>query len=934
MALSLTSIGNYLFKRAQSKSSTNDTRQFFEETFDGRAPVIPAQIWAQADQIPLTAPSLADQVTSGVLKRYVQLSLTAVPGTTNAFQSDSLRNCVPFNFATDGSYNYQLFDSTGTAIPFGQGDWLVDPAVGTLTFYSAVPGNMPPKISFYQYVGTVGMVAINPQSLTFQQIATPPVAPASGYQTVFIGTDGKMKTIDSTGAIKALGGGAGGTGKNYLADLYDGSSVTGLNLFGSADASYAFDSSLNRVDLTGDAINYPSAAPFYTGQAVTYTAGTTAIGGLTTATIYYVVRISASVFGLALTQANANAKTLIDLTSQGAGTQTFAFAAAGGAGTGGGSTANLVIQQSQFPLRASGSQRIGKGAVSKLGAGVSFDFAPDAADTEGAKIMKVAFKYKHLSSLYQSGDLTVSLLDLTNNQIIPLDGNLVTPIPFAATTSVFQTLFYATPGTQYRLKFEVATANTNSWVFDFVDCELGLIGGSVPGAIVTEWVNGGVNLISAITTAPTKGTTTIDRCFYRRVGGDLEVRIEYVQTAAGAAGSGDYLWEIPNKLVADLTRASVFTAPATAIPINNALGTATVSTTSPAAGGSGVVALYDATRVRLLVTLTNANTTFRSVASDFANIGLSGVSMNATYRVPIAGWSAGASYSTTELVLKNQPFATTSATKTMVAQGNQALSGNSLTLPQGLYDLDVLIDGGNNGSSPAYLEFSVGLTASNGADSTAAVPFVTTLPGVTLFGNYFANNNPLNSMVLTNATLRTTIKLAQTTTIFAIAYVRATTPANARITAYFTANKRPEFSAFGVNGTNQLIEAKSGTQILFPVAANTWADLASIVVPPGEWDIDANYLEAGTASSAVANVYYLLIGTVAGNNSTGLIYGTNAAGAPNGVGTGIGWVAHPAVNRYNVVLTQTTTFYLKCMGVNSTAGTSINGYRISARRIR
>lgn len=205
MALSLTSIANYLFKKSQGKSSTNDARQFFEEPIDGRQAVFPAQVWTQADTIPTTAPALADQATSGVVKKYVQLQLSAVPGTTNAFQSTSLKDCIPFNFG-DGSYNYALFDSTGASIPFGQGDWIVDPSAGTVTFYGTVPGNMPPKITFFQYIGTKGLAVVTgpATSQAFTEQSSDPAAPASGTDLLYFKANGILYSINSAGVVRQL----------------------------------------------------------------------------------------------------------------------------------------------------------------------------------------------------------------------------------------------------------------------------------------------------------------------------------------------------------------------------------------------------------------------------------------------------------------------------------------------------------------------------------------------------------------------------------------------------------------------------------------------------------------------------------------------------------------------------------------------------------
>jgi flagellin len=67
-----------------------------------------------------------------------------------------------------------------------------------------------------------------------------------------------------------------------------------------------------------------SSHGLFTGDRVTYTAGTTAVGGLTTATNYYVIKVDDDTYKLAETQADAVAGNAIDVTSAGLGSQTFA----------------------------------------------------------------------------------------------------------------------------------------------------------------------------------------------------------------------------------------------------------------------------------------------------------------------------------------------------------------------------------------------------------------------------------------------------------------------------------------------------------------------------------------------------------------------------------------------------------------------------------
>jgi hypothetical protein len=99
---------------------------------------------------------LTDGQVSGVVQRCLNRSTTPVPGTSNAFYLAELKDAIPFNFG-NGGYNFTLTDSIGAPIPFGQGDWVVDTDAGVLTFYSTIPANRPPKISFFRYVGLKGI---------------------------------------------------------------------------------------------------------------------------------------------------------------------------------------------------------------------------------------------------------------------------------------------------------------------------------------------------------------------------------------------------------------------------------------------------------------------------------------------------------------------------------------------------------------------------------------------------------------------------------------------------------------------------------------------------------------------------------------------------------------------------------------------------------
>lgn len=162
MALTPEQKSSRLFKKSMGAGETLLTRDFFEEPKLGNANILPDQIWTEAEDIPTTAPVLTNGQTDGVVQYFEKLALVHVPGSTDlAYSSDDLKDTIPFNF-TDGSYNYTLYKDDGsTQIFFGEGDWLVDTSAGVLTFYGTLPSgvssSLPPKISFYKYIGAKGL---------------------------------------------------------------------------------------------------------------------------------------------------------------------------------------------------------------------------------------------------------------------------------------------------------------------------------------------------------------------------------------------------------------------------------------------------------------------------------------------------------------------------------------------------------------------------------------------------------------------------------------------------------------------------------------------------------------------------------------------------------------------------------------------------------
>lgn len=165
MALTSNQQAIKLFKKLMGVSDTvnpysgTGAKEFFNESILSKQTILPSQVWQDAESIPSTAPiGMVDGETIGVVKYYSNLSLTAIAGSSTAFYNAELKNAIPFNFDPSGTYNYTLSDNLNNQIYFGNGDWVVDTDAGVLNFYGlSMPSNMPPKISFFKYVGRFGV---------------------------------------------------------------------------------------------------------------------------------------------------------------------------------------------------------------------------------------------------------------------------------------------------------------------------------------------------------------------------------------------------------------------------------------------------------------------------------------------------------------------------------------------------------------------------------------------------------------------------------------------------------------------------------------------------------------------------------------------------------------------------------------------------------
>lgn len=148
----------------------------------------------------------------------------------------------------------------------------------------------------------------------------------------------------------------------------------------------------------------------------------------------------------------------------------------------------------------------------------------------------------------------------------------------------------------------------------------------------TDWATYSVT-IGGVTSAPTKGTTTIDKAQWRRVGQNMEIRYQYKQTGAGSAGSGDYLFPIPSGYTIDTTNLNVNGDQGSSVGFGSFYDGTTGRETS--------MILYSTTQFKMLGL---NGTNYSYIGSGTGALSNTAVSFSFTLTVPITGWVTTQTY--------------------------------------------------------------------------------------------------------------------------------------------------------------------------------------------------------------------------------------------------------------------------------------------------
>jgi hypothetical protein len=155
----------------------------------------------------------------------------------------------------------------------------------------------------------------------------------------------------------------------------------------------------------------------------------------------------------------------------------------------------------------------------------------------------------------------------------------------------------------------------------------------------TDLIDAGTMTIGAVTTPPTKGSTTRDKVFWMR-DGKFSTLTYQMQNAGSANGTGDYLYSLVTNMTADTTayelNTGVVGADATHRSTLPTFYGSMYSAAGPVAGAIGPAVLYTNTQFRVMMTQWFA-TGFTFHGSAF--YGLAAARGYAfSLRIPISGW--------------------------------------------------------------------------------------------------------------------------------------------------------------------------------------------------------------------------------------------------------------------------------------------------------
>lgn len=469
---------------------------------------------------------------------------------------------------------------------------------------------------------------------------------------VYDSSDSRWHVVGGTGA------GTGGSGtKNYLSQIQTsyGKNIGNGNFEkGTTGWSLCTFASVDYIDGPSVTISNASPAVFTTtdahgmrpGQAVVLTTTGTLPTGLSINTVYRVATILSSTTFTVSPLSSGNITTEVNTTSAGSGTHTFKYnPRVSGTLSSGATSLDALAVDTVAPLSGKKSLKVTNATSSTWDQGQGYRSDAFYIDKEDqAKLLKFELSFRvnsgaeYLRCAGELGDsLSVLIQDVDNGVLIePYNSNcFVQKSGVLKASGEFQSSY---DSEKYRFIIVSNTGIDGEVDLTFDSFKVGPRGELVRGGYIGNLENCGAITIGATTTAPTKGTVVTDKVQMQRIGDHGHFVYDYLQSSAGSAGSGDYLFTLPKGLKwADGVQFS------TTNDIKQSFEGGSVSLSgSPFYFGKISIVPYDSTRFRAFYVNSNS-----SGASLVSVVGSGGFGLNNAnnsfhfdFTAPVFGWGS------------------------------------------------------------------------------------------------------------------------------------------------------------------------------------------------------------------------------------------------------------------------------------------------------
>lgn len=426
-----------------------------------------------------------------------------------------------------------------------------------------------------------------------------------------------------------------------------------------------------------------------------------------------------------------------------------------------------------------------------------------------------------------------------------------------------------------------------------------------PGYIGTDW--------EVFTPTGTFTTNTSYEGTFRRVGDSIEMNVK--MDFSGSPNATTSFINLPNGLLADISKIG-----ATTDLQSVGYGEANDSSASSVDAIEAVVQTSNNTRLLLRNADGSANPNVTNTAPfSFANNDF--ITIFAT--VPIEGWKASNLVSTTQTLFQNVVCRAYLNSSQTVSTG----ATTQINLDTISFDTHNSFDtSANTFTAPVSGKYRVtGHISWSGAGTASNIQariHVNSVLAAFATDNYVSSaTNRINVNDILDLTKGDVVDLNGFQNTGGNLTASGTTTG-----CFMSIEGIPDFSVFGVFGETKFLEAQGSTD---PTVSGQFADIVSIPLTAGEWELDGT--ARFSSSTTAANEVVLAISENTGNTTTdhvGSVNENTSATTTTSADVNINVV------RYRVIVSENQTYYLKSRFATVDGGISIVTGYISGRKIK